>query len=336
MNPILRLIICVLTVSACVTHAADVVRLKNGDRISGDVTRMEDGSLKVDTQYAGKIVIQWSEVEQLLMDEPVEVLLEDDTVTETAQFSRRQDDDDAKNPTAGVDPAEAKIINPNAVDLGKKGKFTGRVNLSGKFESGNTNKDEIDADYTLSYRRNQHRFRSQGQLEYDHDNDVNSKRDWLWLNSYDYFLSEQSYLSLRVGLKQEYFEGLDLRTLVGPSYGHQFYDGKPTSLLSELGVYFVKEEFIELPDNEFVGPGWIVDFEHQLSRTNLRLYHKNYAILSGDDTSKFLWHSWTGVSLPLFKHLVGSLEFEADYDSEPALREHELDKTVRLKLGYEW
>ena len=51
--------------------AADVVKLKNGDRISGEVTRMKDGDLKIRTQYAGEIVIQWSEVANLQMDEPV-------------------------------------------------------------------------------------------------------------------------------------------------------------------------------------------------------------------------------------------------------------------------
>lgn len=328
-------VISLLAASALLAGAADVVRLKNGDRISGDVTRMADGALKIETAYAGKVVIQWSEVLDLEMDEEVDVLLEDGTTSKANRFSRDRDGL-GEDPSGEIDPEEAEVINPSKVDLGEKGEFTGSVNLAGKFEAGNTNKDEIDAGYNLSYKRGIHRFRSQGQLEYDHNEGVNNKKDWLLLNNYDYFLTDRSFASLRLGLKQEYFEGLDLRTLVGPSYGHQFFEGKPTSLLNELGLFYVDEKYSTIPDDEFVGPGWFLDFSQELFGGDLRFYHKHYAIMSGGDTSKVLWHSWTGLSVPLFDRFVGSLEFEADYDSQPALREYDLDKTVRLKIGYEW
>jgi putative salt-induced outer membrane protein YdiY len=335
MNPIIALVFSLLTASALLAGAADVVSLKNGDRISGDVTRMEDGDLKIETPYAGKIVIQWSEVSHLEMDEAVGVLLEDDTLTEVDQFSRDLDGLGENSPGV-IDLDEAKIINPNPIDLGEKGEFKGKVNLAAKFESGTTNKDEIDVDYEMSYKRGKHRYRSLGQLEYDRSDDINSKRDWLLLSNYDYFMTERSYASVWFGLKQEYFEGLDLRTLTGLTYGHQFFEGEPTSLQSELGVFYVDENFSTTPDNEFVGPGWFVDFNRKVFDGDLRFYHKHYTIMSGSDTSKVLWHSWTGLSVPLFDHFVGSLEFEADYDSQPALRAHDLDKTVRLKIGYEW
>jgi hypothetical protein len=33
---------------------------------------------------------------------------------------------------------------------------------------------------------------------------------------------------------------------------------------------------------------------------------------------------------------VASLEYELDYDSDPALEAKTTDTTLRLKLGYEW
>jgi len=33
---------------------------------------------------------------------------------------------------------------------------------------------------------------------------------------------------------------------------------------------------------------------------------------------------------------VGCLEYELDYDSDPALEAKTTDTTLRLKLGYEW
>jgi len=128
----------------------------------------------------------------------------------------------------------------------------------------------------------------------------------------------------------------------GPPHPHRpvvrlpFSEGKPTNLLSELGVFYVNEEYSTLPDDKFVGPGCFVDLDHELFGGDLRLYHKHYAIVNGSDKSKVIWHSWTGVSVPLFDNFVTSLEFEANYDSQLALREKDLDTTVHSKLGYEW
>ncbi|MGI9242757.1 MAG: DUF481 domain-containing protein [Verrucomicrobiales bacterium] len=333
-NPTILILLLLLTAPA-VVGAADVVKLKNGDRISGEVTRMKDGDLKIKTAYAGEIVIQWAEVAKLEMGEPVRVLLDDQSVTEADTIAGAADPS-GKSTVAALDAGQVEIINPTPQDLGEKGTFTGSVNIAAKLESGNTNKDEIDADYDLTYRLRKYRFRSHGQLEYDNNDGRNSKRDWMVLNNADYFLTDRSYLSAWFGVTQEYYKGLDLRTLIGPSYGIQFYQGKPTNLLSELGIFYIDEDYSTVPDEEWVGPGWLLKLDHELFGGDLRFYHKHYTVVNWEDTGKVLWHSWTGVSVPLFENFVTSLEFEADYDSRPALNDEDLDTTVRLKLGYEW
>jgi hypothetical protein len=51
--------------------AADVILLKNGDRVSGDIITMEDTVLKVDTDYADVIYIDWEDVAGLTSDKPL-------------------------------------------------------------------------------------------------------------------------------------------------------------------------------------------------------------------------------------------------------------------------
>lgn len=40
--------------------------------------------------------------------------------------------------------------------------------------------------------------------------------------------------------------------------------------------------------------------------------------------------------MPLFGGFVGSLEYEIDYDGQPAAGTKTTDKTLRLKIGYQW
>ncbi len=58
---------------------ADVVETKNGARIVGQVTKIEDGKIFVTTEYAGDIVIKQSEVAGLTTDAPVFVRLSSGT-----------------------------------------------------------------------------------------------------------------------------------------------------------------------------------------------------------------------------------------------------------------
>ena len=57
---------------------------------------------------------------------------------------------------------------------------------------------------------------------------------------------------------------------------------------------------------------------------------------SANSSNKNLWRSWTGVRVPLIVGLVGSFEYEVDYDSNPAVEALTTDQTFRLKLGYAW
>ena len=318
---------------------ADVVTLKNGDRITGTVVKKGDEVLKFKTGYAGEIEIKWSEVGHLSLDEPTEAVLDDEslvTITEVGAPAAGRGPDANGGIADSIPLDEVETIKPEPWELGTAGKFTGLANLSTQLEKGNSDKDEIDFDFKMTYRKGDHRFNAKGQLEYDRTGGITSKQDWLALAKYDYFFHENTYFSFTYGAKQEKFAGLNLRQFAGPGIGHQFYEGKPTSALSEIGVFAVGEDFVEQADSTYWGPAWRLDFEHDFLDGKLTFYHDNYAVLSAEDTDKYLWHSWTGLRFPIVDKIVGSLEFEVDYDSQPALEAEKADTTIRLKLGYEW
>ena len=61
---------------------ADEVRLKNGDKLTGQVVRMVENKLIFKTTYAGEITIAWQEVASVRADSSVKVLLNDETALE--------------------------------------------------------------------------------------------------------------------------------------------------------------------------------------------------------------------------------------------------------------
>jgi putative salt-induced outer membrane protein YdiY len=55
---------------------ADQIVLKNGDRLTGTITKSDDKTLLIKTDYAGDVTVQWPAVQQLTSTQPLHVVLQ--------------------------------------------------------------------------------------------------------------------------------------------------------------------------------------------------------------------------------------------------------------------
>ncbi len=58
---------------------ADEVIMSTGDRLTGKVVRTDQSTLRLETDYAGTLSINWSKVQNVRFDEPRMMLLDDET-----------------------------------------------------------------------------------------------------------------------------------------------------------------------------------------------------------------------------------------------------------------
>ena len=56
------------------TALADEVFLKNGNHLSGTIVSMGEGKLVLETDFAGRLTIDWGSVERLSTDAPLTVV----------------------------------------------------------------------------------------------------------------------------------------------------------------------------------------------------------------------------------------------------------------------
>jgi len=314
--------------------------MNNGDRLSGDVIRQEGDLLKLKTAYAGTVEIDWAQVREVRLDEAQEVLLDDETVLEVTAVSRGDgrvilQQDPSAEPKS-VDAARVKVIEPEPWELGKGHRLSGRVNFALKIEQGNTDKNEVDLDFELDYRRRWHRLESWGELEYDTSRGDNTTDTWSLDNNYRRLFKSPWYASAWLYFKHDRFADLRLRYLVGPALGYTFAEGPPRNLRAEAGLFYFEDDFYDQTDQQYWGPGWYLDYDQFVWKERLQLYHKQYGVVAADGSNKNLWRSWTGIRVPLAAGFVGSVEYELDYDSEPAIETKNTDTTLRFKLGYQW
>ncbi len=319
---------------------ADELIMQDGSRLVGKVVRKENNIRVFKTGFAGKINVKWDQISELRTDEPATVLLSNEDVIKVRIFTNTEE-----NTVVGQEPggsmrtltsSELAFINPAPWRLGQGFRFTGRVNLAMEYDRGNTDKDEIDLDGDLLWRRKQDRITVYGQLENDKTNGKKTKDKWLTSGKYDYFRNEKMYYGVFLGLEHDKFADLNLRSAFGPHVGRQFFESEIMNLAMDLGVLRVREDLETQSDNNFWSTGWSVKFDKYLFGDFAQFYHRHNGLWNLRNTSDVVLKSWTGFRFPLKMGFVASTELQADYDSGAVDDVDEVDTTLRFKLGYQW
>ncbi len=326
---------------------ADELILKDGSRLLGTVISKEDASLKFSTTFAGEITVSWDQVVELRSEEPMKLMLDDDSVFQARTIRNSDDaivvDDAIVEQDAPVPPPrtlgqdELALINPEPWQLGEGYKLTGHINFALSKERGNTDKDEIDMDGDLLWRRRDDRFTMFGEWERDRNNNKKSKDKWNLENSYNYFLAERWFTGAYLGFKHDQFANLDLESKSGPLIGYQWFESTKINLNTQAGPMFVDKKW----DNghareQYVAAGWLINGDYYVIDGFMQFYHRQNGLWSLKDSANYTWNTWTGLRFPLILGLVASTELKTEYDNGAVGDTDELDTTYSLKLGYAW
>jgi hypothetical protein len=149
---------------------ADVVYLKNGDRISGKVQRLGDEKLEIETPYADTVKIDRAEIFSIETDEAVDVMLKGGSVSK-ARLERVPAGGVTLQRPGGARPAaiaidELAYINPNAKESGIGIDWSGRATLGVTDTTGNTETRDAYVDAMLSATTKEWRWTTNGRAGY--------------------------------------------------------------------------------------------------------------------------------------------------------------------------
>ena len=137
-----RLFLLMILVSASFCVLADQVVLKNGDILSGKVVGKRHGKLEIETSYAGKVKIAWSEVSELRTDSALEIdLLDGRTVTgklKSVKPGVAQVETVAGTKTTDIAFDQISYIGSTSKTALEKKLYRGNITAAGSMEEGNS------------------------------------------------------------------------------------------------------------------------------------------------------------------------------------------------------
>jgi putative salt-induced outer membrane protein YdiY len=330
--------IIILLMLSFITASADEVHLRNGDRISGKIIRMEEGQLVIKTGYAGEITIAWQQVEHLRAEQKIKVVLGDGTALEGQTLSPEAGKMKLETEKLEEAPAfnltDVKAINPKVLPPVR---ITAKINAGVELESGNSDTDdyEIDASFQASTKKSRYWLGGDFNKEKT-DGDLTAK-DWTAYANYDYFFTKKWFSYVRTKFEHDKFADLDLRSTLGAGLGYQFFESDTLNLFFGTGPGYIDENFIEASDDSFVSLQWIVNYDQYFYNKLFQLFHHSDGYLSLENIDNWIVNTRQGIRFPLYKGLKATLQYSYDYDNEPSAdAEADYDSKLSLLLGYEF
>src|SRR5690554_1140466 len=208
--------------------AADTVHLKGGDRLTGTIVSKQGDQLTLDTPYAGKVVIKWSEVAGIETSQPARFMLKDRTVLD-AQASGKADETVVLRAgttitTTPIALAEVEYINPPPEVTGEGVNVSGRAQLGLTMNRGNTDNDQLYYDAETVIRSVKNRFTIGATGENKKEDGTETARNNRLYFKYDHFLTDKWYAYANTDAEEDKFKDLNLRTTIGAGSGYQFFE----------------------------------------------------------------------------------------------------------------
>jgi putative salt-induced outer membrane protein YdiY len=317
---------------------ADEVRLTNGDKLTGQVVRMEEEKLVLKTTYAGEIAIAWKEVASVMADDPVKVVLNDETALEgnTApiESGKMKLDTGKLESPASFSLADVKAINPKPV---KPVKIATRVNASMVNQRGNTIKDNYYFDGEFVARTKKNRYTLGAELANERAEGETTTENWLAYGNYSHFLDEKWYLYANTLMEHDKFKDLNLRSTLGVGGGYQIFETPLLNLSVSAGLAMVDENFDVAEDNDYPAGSWSVNYDQYFFEEFLQLFHVQTGYVSLENASDWFLKTRTGLRFPIYKGLTATLQYNYDWDNQPSAdAKTEEDTKFLFLLGYQF
>ena len=315
---------------------ADEVVLNNGDRITGKLVELAEGKLSIKTDYAGVISIDWSQVKTFSTDAPAYVTIGDNTVltkvTESDSGTVTLESDDLLT----SDSIALSRLESMSYERKPAVRVSGRINIGAASTSGNTNVDKLNANAEVVARSDQNRFTVGGQINRAKDSGKETESNWLAYLKYDHFISKKWYAYANASGENDDFKDINLRTTFGGGAGYQVVETKKTYLLLELGANYVNTDFDMAMDQDYPAARWALDFSRKLFDSEVQFFNRDVFFNSLDSSNNRFLRTQTGLRLPIVESLNSTIQYNYDWDGNPAPGRRSEDKTWLFTLGYRW
>ncbi len=329
----LSLVVTIAIGAANQLHAATVV-LSNGDRLTGEISSLDEGKLALKTDYAETVQIDWAMVRELDTDQQFAILTKSGTrYTGTLRRSRDTVEVVTDAGRESIPPADVTGLVP----LGDGGSFwrrlDGAIDAGYSFTRGNADLTQSSLGIHGEYVREKYKAQVTASSIFSRQDDAPSTSRHALNGRFDRFLGPRALAFFLAGLERNDRQLLNLRTITGGGLGWRLVKNENTQLSIRGGVTFTNERFqdgVELSSGEALGQ---IEWKSLLlGRVELSTDARFYPSLTQSGRYRIEYDSTMRV--PLRSRLAWSLSLFDRFDSDPPLPVQRNDYGLVSAFGF--
>lgn len=321
---------------------ADIVTVRNGDTLSGEIQGLGKGKLALKTSYAGTINIAWDQVVSVASDKALEIevstgkrirgVIEQSNGHLAVTYEDVSTDVDTVD-IVGIIPMEDGDP-PGFWDV-----LNGSVDLGYSFTRGNSRLNQSSVGISGDYRREGYKLQGDIRSLFSQQNDAPTVSRHTANGRYDLYLSPRSFSFALAGLERNDRQRLALRSTAGGGFGWSLVKSKANELAVLGGVTFINEQFQlnangEMPPRNssgeaLAGVEWdTTRYERIQFSTKLTLHP------SLSESGRYRLQYDSTVRFPVFQRLTWSMSLFDRFDSAPPLMVQRNDYGAVASLGF--
>jgi putative salt-induced outer membrane protein YdiY len=319
---------------------ADVVALKNGDRVTGTIVSLADGKLHMKTDSMADVTIDMAKVMTFSTDEPIVLVFKDGTVVHQ-KVAAAQEGMVAVQAGGLIAPQNLALADLTGANPPEKPKvkWTGHLTFGATKTTGNSRSTTASGDARLERRGEDDRISVNAYYLYaeseDPSTNINSTTTDKWFVDveYDYFVSKKLFVLADVNYMKNRIANLDGRAIGTLGMGYQWVESKKMNFNTNLSLGGMHESYTH-PDrnNDTVvaQAGW--HFDRALTDT-LTFVHDFRINPDLEKLSNYKLETSAELRAALYKAIFASFKVLIDYDSNPAAGQERTDTAYILGVG---
>jgi putative salt-induced outer membrane protein YdiY len=325
--------------------ALDIVTLKDGSILYGEIIGMEKGVLHIKTPASPDkmMKVKWESIAKLTVNHPVPFHLKEGTVLiGTATEGPNGTINVRAEPLKGT--MEVPLDSITALNPLVQAPVIYSGALSGGYSQATGNSHLRNASFLGDFvaRSEQLRLTLNGRYVYgDKDNEL-SARNARGLIKMDFFVTKRFFWFASAYFEQDTFQDLKLRTALSSGPGYQFinqgdYDSpwlKDLSLYAEAGLSYFNEDFTTAPDKSSFRGRWAVRLNWPILNERVTFYHTQEFYPSLQNTKDYYVTMDNGVRFKIFEGFVSGFQVTTRYNSRPAQGTGDTDNLYLMTIGY--
>jgi len=322
---------------------ADILVLKNGDRITGDIKRIWDSEISIEPEYSDEFQVDVSAVDHIDSNRDFEIELDDGTKL-VARLAGSDSDGNqiVKTADKSVSVPLARLFEldepEDDFDWESNVEFSAALN-TGNTESSNA---KLRADTTVKFPDHRHIgeitfFREE--LSDEVGVTRRTKDQELFKYNYNWFFRDPWFFSTQLSFERDPIIELEKRVILSAGLGRDIWSTPRRALSVQLGAGAQTEEITvddEVVTTDSAVLTWSLRYRQDFFGDNMELYHNHTVTTNISGRTNTSYKTTTGLRYEITDLLYANLSVDFDYETDPVEPAVKEDIALLVGLGAEF